>query len=983
MRHKRYVCQTKSTPPFSKVEKQAPSDTGSSFDRNTKQSPPKIMSVQARSSTAPGSSTPSVKHSAANKVVAVECKQCNKLFRTKERLILHLQEHDKIDERGRNEVNTSNQLSHEVFSGTQQTKNNELKGFEEGPKTVKLPRAEHQMLLKKISQIEDVRQKEISLIKKLDSVKSVISSNNFKSKANTLSVPKSELLFLQEKSSALQTLNQKFVGLSLRLVKVQQFVSSKKSSSKNQDPLPNPMKLSNKSEASKPQTVSKKGATSSYREKNKLSLSAVDSKDIGPKKEKVLFHQYQGMLKKSKNLETMEQRHQFLKERLTRVKEIVKSKSKSDKHDLNEEDQSPETNENVLELHAMLEPEVIVKEEAIDFVTTSESTKVDTETLEAKTPDKFQKLKTKLQDTLSKRAKLNSKIEEIMQKKFSNNSTEIVEQRLKARLEREATVREVQRRMDEKREAEKEKELSLKEKNLRQTLEALRSDVRDVCERLSPQDGNAKKKSRREMRRHLQEKVEPKPELAMSLDSRMENIKEMEEEIAALQRRITDIRSGGVEHRLGEIKNEENPQMRECSTKEPNNQVQVDAENDEESENEEKVEDGGNTNTESSEDSLLTEKNVDEYEVENENDSNYSLLKEFGNYDVEADKSPMDDGATVNGLVIEETVMETEDTDSVEMESIGESIAAFNEDNESDSDSFNDVEEVVDDDSEELVINENPVFEEQQSEELLEVPVEFEISPENEIEDILESIIERIINKDNCISEVVSEAVIEDLMSLVIDISKQDYYDVENINFNSDESVESLVETEEDIENNCLVSPSPSEVFTSSETDISGLLSYEDTEALVEDENYNAAASQMMADILDENWSQTDTFKEVFSHDHSSREILAIFEAGSLTKQFLLESLSHLGWVNSESADFLPRGWFMKMNMDTFSRKGRVTFIFFTENLEFCLSPFEAGLYMKQKLYEKNTIETFEDNFKDDTLSESSCDNDSSFESSF
>ena len=150
-----------------------------------------------------------------------------------------------------------------------------------------------------------------------------------------------------------------------------------------------------------------------------------------------------------------------------------------------------------------------------------------------------------------------------------------------------------------------------------------------------------------------------------------------------------------------------------------------------------------------------------------------------------------------------------------------------------------------------------------------------------------------------------------------------------------------------------------------------------------EDEINNEDSGQMMWDILDENWSQTDTFKEVFSHDDSSREILAIFEAGSLTKQFLLESLSHLGWVNSESADFLPEGWFMKMNMETFSRKGRVTFIFLTESLEFCLSPFEAGLHMKHKLYEADVIDTFEDNFKDDTLSESSCDNDSSFESSF
>ena len=70
--------------------------------------------------------------------------------------------------------------------------------------------------------------------------------------------------------------------------------------------------------------------------------------------------------------------------------------------------------------------------------------------------------------------------------------------------------------------------------------------------------------------------------------------------------------------------------------------------------------------------------------------------------------------------------------------------------------------------------------------------------------------------------------------------------------------------------------------------------------------------------------------------------------------------------------------------MDTFSRKGRVSFIFLDENLVFCLNPFEASIHMKHKLYEGNVIETFVDNFKDDTLSsESSCDDsDISFERS-
>ena len=92
---------------------------------------------------------------------------------------------------------------------------------------------------------------------------------------------------------------------------------------------------------------------------------------------------------------------------------------------------------------------------------------------------------------------------------------------------------------------------------------------------------------------------------------------------------------------------------------------------------------------------------------------------------------------------------------------------------ESDSDSFNDVEEIVDDleleetclvvSNDHLVIHGLPVFEEQDYEE---VPVQFEISPENEMEDILEAVIETVLKR---VSNNISQAIIEDLMSSVND----------------------------------------------------------------------------------------------------------------------------------------------------------------------------------------------------------------------
>ena len=1007
-RHKRYVCKPESTPPLSQIGEGTPSALDSSPKPNIMSSATARSSTQTPSGSVKHPASPAV--SVAKKIVAYECEQCNKLFRTKERLILHRQEHVKSEDEGKKGVNFPNQLKQEgqsdktdehikkekdsqdklsksvmlpklenvehvksedegkkgvnfpnklkqvVHSETEHIKNdmNEKDSQDKLSKSVKLPKLEYQTMLDKMSQIEEVRRKEMVLSKKFDFVKSVIS----KREASTVSIPKSELLFLQEKSSALPTFNQKLECLSLKLIKVKQLISTKEAASRNQEESkPDLLNISNKPETFKVFQKPQKEPKSSLRNRVKLPLTVVANE---VKKEKIPLDQYQEMLMKSKNLETIDQRHQCLIERLSSIKKIVLSKSKLFINSPREENTTSlnhEENEKVLELHEMLEPKIILKEEEFEFVTTNEP--MNTETIEAKTPDKFLKLKSKLQDTLSKRAKLNSKIEAIMQKKFSNNSEEMVEQRMKARLEREATVREVQRRMDEKKEAEKEKELSLKEKTIRQTLEALRNDVRDASEDAYPQEGNAKKKSRREMRRHLQEKVEPKPELAMSRESRMENIREMEEEIAVLQRRMAQFRSGAeAEQSSEERKNEENHQTEECSIETQDTQAKADTEKDEPRTRKEEIEDEDNRYAGSLDESLnkmtvtdLYERKEEKLEVNNENDCNSSLLEHFGNYDDEAGKTHVDSD------------MEVE-------------VAVLNS-----SDSFNDAEEIVDDDREELLFDEYPVFEEQGIEEFIEVPVEFELSPENEMEDILESIIKIIINRDiNSdqdirVSEVISEAIIEDLVSFVIDISDLEQHSAENMVFTSDEFYESETETDDDFDKDM------SKVFTLSENCVSSLISDDDTDTVAEGENCTAAA---MWDILDERWSQTETFKEVFNHDESSREILAIFEAGSLTRQFLLESLCHLGWVTSESADFLPQGWFMKMNMDTFSRKGRVSFIFLDENLVFCLNPFEASIHMKHKLYEGNVIETFVDNFKDDTLSsESSCDDsDISFERS-
>ena len=119
---------------------------------------------------------------------------------------------------------------------------------------------------------------------------------------------------------------------------------------------------------------------------------------------------------------------------------------------------------------------------------------------------------------------------------------------------------------------------------------------------------------------------------------------------------------------------------------------------------------------------------------------------------------------------------------------------------------------------------------------------------------------------------------------------------------------------------------------------------------------------EMLSDILDKSWSQADAFKNIFNEDDEGvQELMAIFEAGSMTKNLLLESLSHLGWVCKDEADFLPEQWFMKMK---YSQKGQVTFVFLTGSLDILANPEEALEYMTKNDYDKSDIETFENNFK-------------------
>ena len=126
------------------------------------------------------------------------------------------------------------------------------------------------------------------------------------------------------------------------------------------------------------------------------------------------------------------------------------------------------------------------------------------------------------------------------------------------------------------------------------------------------------------------------------------------------------------------------------------------------------------------------------------------------------------------------------------------------------------------------------------------------------------------------------------------------------------------------------------------------------------------ASKEADCDILDATWSETGKFVKVVGQDESAEEaeIMRIFESGCLTKTRLVESLPELGWVSCEdSAEFLPPGWFMRLDTNTFMETGDTTFFFITDKFHICLSTTSAFAYLQDNHYSGLEIAQFEQHF--------------------
>ena len=760
-------------------------------------------------------------------VVAFECDHCNKLFRSKELLLIHMKEHREEEESEEESSEDEVEGVVEDHETESQTKNSDDEVRESTLLKVSLKKLES--LKRKRSSLSEIISTENQLVVKMNILKRVLSQRNQlsatpppsmkyeessskESDERKVKISSNKLVITRNKSKSLKKVEERFTDLLRKKKQLLRIMSMKNEESHVPDVNPKQNQV---------------------KDENKIVIPA---------------YKYHQLKSKARDLVKIRERHGDLINFVTKIKKASEKKCT----DVDENNEEVFTEQNV-------RPE-----------------------------ERFQVLKNKLEGNLTKRAKLNSKIEEIMKRKFSLDDEEMLERRMKARLQREETVREVQRRIDEKKEAEREKELSLREKELRQTIESLKTEVKDVSESLSPSESVSKKKSRREMRKHLQDNFGQKLELAMSAESRLKIIREMEQEKVDLERKLETLKSSTCSESSVLVKNEETSFTNNDKDEVFENQTEEECLKIEEVEAEEVEENRCQEltdNVDSAHEMLL------ETSTEQDDDSAAE------NHAIKNECIPTLEETLILDITLSDEESDDEDDDDMVQHFITKKVPVIDqvyhdefvsleetadhnydtEDHESDTESINDAEEITcDDDFDEV----------DDSTEYVEVQVLFE--DELEVRETLDSVIDHVIQMK------ITEENTSMVNSLIDDI------------------------LEETVIKDDIIEP-------------------------------------WDLDILDSNWSQAEAFKKVFDSDEDSRDILAIFNSGSLTRQLLRDSLTHLGWLSHHHAQYLPPGWFIKRIDD----QTCVNFAFITNNLNICESVVQANSFMRHHGFSDDRIEDF------------------------
>ena len=407
--------------------------------------------------------------------LAHECDVCCRLFKSEESLENHMAEHSDVEEE-----ETVENLS---------VTDTDSEGDIVQPQVVVVTQQVLATITSKADLLEHMKSRETFLTAKLAKVKARFSETGAKDskevKVKLVSHSLSHITKLRNDVVNIKKISLKKEELEARLSKLKNLIEKKETKNLVQNPQEEKSLVKKMNVAGSFKRKSESKFTKSNKKSRKEETQETGGSDDKESKKIISMSVYKEITEKISGLPGLELELSRLKFKLEKVSHLVSKKVQEGKESSEEIKTEPLTPEKA---QLTLSPEPEVTNETEDAV---------------KPEKKFEALRGKLERQLVRRSRINSQLEAMLGQ--GEGEEEAAARRLEARLAREATVKEVMRRQEERRQAERDRELEQQQHSLSSQLEQLRTEIRALTEQnSSPENSASKKKSRKELRKHLQ-----------------------------------------------------------------------------------------------------------------------------------------------------------------------------------------------------------------------------------------------------------------------------------------------------------------------------------------------------------------------------------------------------------------------------------------------------------------------------------------------
>jgi len=524
----------------------------------------------------------------------------------------------------------------------------------------------------------------------------------------------------------------------------------------------------------------------------------------------------------------------------------------------------------------------------------------------------------------------------------------LAEKRLKQKLHREELIRDVQRRMAEKKRVKDEEEVTKQEESLKDSLIELRQAVDEAAMQAESFNPKSRKKSRRQMRKHLQEKTEKRPEPVMSMEAKLEKISEMKAEKEALLSKLAEYK--GISELNAQCLADLVPPI-EITPMREDEEKEICAPNIIEEFPESRLE---NQDEDTNENNIYRES--PHYFRNEEEDSSLSLLPQppqhHSSASEDCDQSSSGYVSSQKRLFIEVCVSDDESDDDQDEEELMHYISfsvpkkkKVTEENENIEISFNESDFIEDEDiiNDVQFITDNELNNYEEKNNNAKEKALHELAPE-------ETVIVPVVFDEECIEDTGTVKPINSAVSALVDVNDTGRRALFSGEILDDNIGEEIVK----------------EILSDLLVEFIRTCDEEQALAPKKAETHETDFWAWEAEVLNHTWSEASKFEIIFSKDENADEVLEVFRAGKLTKGLLEKHLAELGW--SGTAEFLPEGWWMRIDPgslvdDTESSScGSLTYTFITEKFQILLSSAAALQFMKDQEYPSEIVAWFGQN---------------------